>query len=106
MKTESIEKKESAPREKTRKGMCTLCTRESQCTFPSQPQLHDCDEFEGLSRSPVGVIESYLSHQARNRKSSAGTDDSLKGLCRNCDRREGCAFGKSDGGVWHCEEYL
>lgn len=28
------------------------------------------------------------------------------GLCANCANRETCLIPKSEGGVWHCEEYV
>lgn len=106
MKTESIEKHQSLLQEKTTNGTCTLCARESQCTFLSRPHLHECDEFEGLSKNPIGVIETYLSQIARNPKPSHQTNQSLKGLCKTCEIQEGCTFIKADGGVWHCEEFI
>ncbi len=33
----------------------------------------------------------------------AGED---RGLCANCAKRETCLLPKSEGGVWHCEEYV
>ena len=30
----------------------------------------------------------------------------FKGLCMNCANRYNCLLPKSEGGVWHCEEYL
>lgn len=32
--------------------------------------------------------------------------ESLKGLCLNCANRETCKFQRSEGGVWHCQEYV
>ncbi len=29
-----------------------------------------------------------------------------RGLCVNCARRLECPFPHSEGGVWHCEEYV
>jgi len=29
-----------------------------------------------------------------------------EGLCVNCAKREVCLLPKSEGGVWHCEEYM
>jgi len=31
--------------------------------------------------------------------------DKLVGLCVDCEARHNCTFPKSEGGVWHCEEY-
>jgi hypothetical protein len=27
------------------------------------------------------------------------------GLCCNCENNETCQIPKTEGGVWHCEEY-
>ena len=32
--------------------------------------------------------------------------EELKGLCVNCANRYTCLFPKSEGGVWHCQEYV
>jgi len=29
-----------------------------------------------------------------------------KGLCANCANRSTCLLPRSEGGVWHCEEYV
>jgi hypothetical protein len=28
-----------------------------------------------------------------------------RGLCRNCQKREGCELPKPEGGIWRCEAY-
>lgn len=33
-------------------------------------------------------------------------EEFYKGLCMNCANRHECLLPKSEGGVWHCEEYL
>jgi len=70
------------------------------------PHFYECDEFEGLSRNPVVVIETYLSQLSRNKKSSSRAGENLKGLCKLCEIQEGCTYKKADGGVWHCEEFV
>lgn len=32
--------------------------------------------------------------------------EELKGLCVNCANRSVCLLPKSEGGVWHCQEYV
>jgi len=87
-------------------GLCSLCTRGEDCTFSSRPLLHECDEFEGMSRNPVATIEAYMSHEARKKKQALPPVSSgPRGLCRNCENLEGCTYAKPEGGVWHCEEY-
>ncbi len=33
-------------------------------------------------------------------------DSQCKGLCTNCANRHTCLLPQSEGGVWHCEEYM
>lgn len=33
-------------------------------------------------------------------------ESEFKGLCLNCANRHTCLLPRSEGGVWHCEEYL
>jgi len=37
---------------------------------------------------------------------SAGDAGKCKGLCANCANRGSCLLPRSEGGVWHCEEYV
>lgn len=30
---------------------------------------------------------------------------SFAGLCVDCQNRNTCIYAKTNGGVWHCEEY-
>ncbi len=110
MKTEQLNGHKTSVMEKDVKtgrgeGLCSLCTRAQDCTFPSRPLLHGCEEFEGMARSPVDTIEAYMSQEAKRKKQSPPAPSSLKGLCRNCEILEGCTYSKPEGGVWHCEEY-
>jgi hypothetical protein len=51
------------------------------------------------------VEDRYQSDRTnRPRREKDGME--LKGLCVNCANRYTCLFPKSEGGVWHCEEYV
>ena len=41
-----------------------------------------------------------------NRGSRKEHGRELKGLCVTCANRQVCLFPKSEGGVWHCEEFV
>jgi hypothetical protein len=32
--------------------------------------------------------------------------EGYKDLCASCAKRDSCTVSKSEGGVWHCEEYV
>lgn len=48
--------------------------------------------------------------QDRNGRTGAGRHakdaKDCKGLCENCANRHTCLLPKSEGGVWHCEEFV
>ena len=46
-----------------------------------------------------------LANQAKQESPREGERE-FRGLCSNCANRQTCLLPKSEGGVWHCEEYL
>ena len=52
---------------------------------------------EGKEQSPA---------ERTSREGQKNDGDEFKGLCVNCANRHTCLFPKSEGGVWHCEEYV
>jgi hypothetical protein len=87
-------------------GLCMSCRNASVCTFPRDPAMPAfyCEEFE--IETPVSDItaekrQQFVTGPAAVKKDSSG----LAGLCIDCEGRKTCSFPKSEGGVWHCEEY-
>jgi hypothetical protein len=39
-------------------------------------------------------------------KRPAGNAKDCEGLCANCANRHTCLLPRSEGGVWHCEEFV
>lgn len=84
-------------------GLCTTCDHRSDCVFASaeiQPVVF-CEEF----------TDSMAEH-ARDREQkkarvdgTSPVDPMLRGLCVNCDNREGCVHEKPAGGISYCEDY-
>jgi hypothetical protein len=63
-----------------------------------------CEQFEIDTPVPVITVEKeqpFVAGPAGARKDSGR----LTGLCIDCEGRKNCSFPKSEGGVWHCEEY-
>lgn len=91
---------------KIRTGLCTTCESASSCKFPKYEEkpVVFCEEFDGYTRNEhvenpdVQAILTYVSVKPREGKLMAG-------LCSNCARRETCVYPKTEGGIWHCEEY-
>ncbi len=90
------------------RGLCSSCRSTLTCTFPRTPgqPILQCDEFDGYSFSPLDVspiprLPTALSPSSRPAEDS----NTLRGLCRDCERLRTCTYPKPEGGVWHCEEY-
>ena len=82
------------------RGLCSTCKNASGCVFPrsiEHPVMH-CDEFDG-HEGPKTIVTPRIVTVINDEKAE------FKGLCRNCENRNGCTYPKSEAGVWHCDEY-
>lgn len=83
------------------------CQIASECTFPRLPgrAVRQCEEFKGMDlRDERNPAEGSL--LPRSGFECDEVDYRTKmGLCWNCANHTNCTFPKSEGGVWHCEEY-
>jgi hypothetical protein len=88
------------------KGLCSGCKNAPGCVFPREPgkPLLECAEFEGFPSAPSSFPKANVP-PVDSPKGSAREKVKLKGLCKDCENRRTCTFPKSEGGVWHCEEY-
>lgn len=87
-------------------GLCMSCRNASVCTFPRDPAMPAfyCEQFE--IDTPVSVITAEQEQPFVMGSADIDKDSSrLVGLCIDCEGRKNCSFPKSEGGVWHCEEY-
>jgi hypothetical protein len=89
-------------------GLCGDCVRSETCTFPRDPghPVRSCEEFEGAvssagARRPLGVAASIFPADPDPLLAAPGE---LKGLCRQCARRQTCTYPKPPEGVWQCDE--
>ena len=85
-------------------GLCTTCVHEPTCTFTRKAgvPVMDCLEFDGETRVEVPKPRSAPSSSAH----AAEPPRREPGLCSWCENKPTCAFPKSVGGVWFCEEFL
>lgn len=89
-------------------GLCTTCNHAPSCVRMNNinmPVLY-CEEFDDYQpsreKSFKGFAEYGPAEIAEISKLSASRE---MGLCAFCDNQGNCAISKSEGGVWHCEEY-
>ena len=74
------------------------------------PKYSEVDklEWEWRGRGRIELVDDWLTVEAERTGESAVAEkisDLLRGLCCNCENNEICVIPKSEGGVWHCEEY-
>ncbi|MGB2866669.1 MAG: hypothetical protein WBC05_25285 [Sedimentisphaerales bacterium] len=87
-------------------GLCISCRNASSCTFPRDPAkpAFYCEEFE--IETTVSIIPPEKEQPLARGPAAVDKDSTgFVGLCSDCEGRQTCTFPKSEGGVWHCEEY-
>ena len=87
------------------KSLCSNCKHQGDCVFLSKTcePILECELYEcGLSEKPRLMVVKKSGVPAETQPES---DDSLLGLCINCENQRGCNLPKHPGGVWMCEEY-
>jgi hypothetical protein len=103
---EKVQKKETLFKKREYAGLCLTCVNAPDCIYIKNQKsvVLLCEEFNGYRDSPM---KATISNVLSKTTSDAWEVDfeKYKGLCANCEIRETCEFPKSEGGVWHCEEY-
>jgi hypothetical protein len=89
------------------RGLCATCAIGALCTFPRDPKrpVMNCDEFEGYEKGMKASMEAVHAAPSAPGDAAHPRDEKYKGLCSNCENRQGCTFPKPEGGVLNCEEY-
>jgi len=64
------------------------------------------NEMGGKSSKPRMHVGDSNTGERNEGNRNGGEVEVFKGLCMNCANRFDCLLPKSEGGVWHCEEYV
>lgn len=103
MVTAVCTKKDSSPKKtkSLRTGLCQNCNHGESCTITNQDgrDVHLCEEFDSYVPVLPKSIRSSLNINADS------SENTIKGLCANCENNSICSYAKTEGGVWQCEEY-
>ena len=84
-------------------GLCLTCNNAPDCFFRKRRGADAiyCEMFDNYvppkGGDGIAVTPALTTEAAEFGK--------FKGLCVNCAHRNACALSKSEGGIWHCEEY-
>ena len=83
-------------------GICLTCNHFEHCRLRPEERfpVWFCEQFDDYAPAD---------NPGRNPGGESPTPSAigkkLNGLCVNCELAADCALAKSEGGVWHCEEY-
>jgi len=85
-----------------RQGLCAYCSRKVLCVISNDNGLvFDCDEYDAGEECAPLLPFSTLGLSFNDEEE----EETLYGLCRQCQKRDGCQLRKMSGGIWHCDEY-
>ncbi|NIM12497.1 MAG: hypothetical protein GTO45_10350 [Candidatus Aminicenantes bacterium] len=90
--------------------ICSTCNHGELCVSKKTRQgpVWFCEEFDDyVPVKEQDVNEAgFLPAQSRVGPGTRENDTSqFKGLCINCESRFTCSNSRTQGGIWHCEEY-
>ncbi|MFH0801522.1 MAG: hypothetical protein V2A78_03925 [bacterium] len=91
-------------------GLCSACINEAGCTYGNteERQVIQCEQFELSMPSRQKITENEIWRVVKSMvkpSERAETDTHVWGLCKNCGDFPNCTYPRSEGGVWHCEDY-
>ena len=103
-KTEKTSKGKDAVLEVS--GLCVTCTSAETCMYRKNATsaIHYCEEFDDSRNVTVTKLRHTPPTLTPREEYKAPTG--MKGLCVNCEHVNTCEHAKTQGGVWHCENYL
>lgn len=86
-------------------GLCSTCRFAEECkpTTGAGSAVNFCEEFQ-VEHTPVRR-STGISSGSLDKPRLEGVAGQYKGLCIDCRNNTTCTFPKTEGGVWHCEEY-
>ena len=85
--------------------LCTTCNDTNLCKPNSRRPVLFCEEFDDYQPLPEKESISETDSKTKTVINSEIEEYKFLGLCINCDFRESCPLAKTEGGIWHCEEY-
>lgn len=91
-------------------GLCSACINEAGCTYGNteERRVIQCEQFELSMPYRQKTAENEIWQIVKSMvkpSASAETDAHVWGLCKNCGEFPNCTYPRSEGGVWHCEDY-
>lgn len=90
-------------------GLCVNCDRLPTCGFArsNRSAVLYCEEFHVVGGGAQAAMESVCpdGHECPPSAVERGNGSPRAGLCFDCLAAGSCSLSRSEGGIWHCEEY-
>ena len=85
-------------------SLCSTCKHAQQCTLKCKGEkpVFYCEEFDFDRPIAMNIVNPFQVHP-RPAKTNGKTQ--YVGLCSDCEDRHECGSAKTEGGIWHCQEY-
>jgi 5-methylcytosine-specific restriction endonuclease McrA len=82
-------------------SLCSTCIHAKNCILHREKNhpVFYCEHFDTGPSAPSAPAKQDAG------RAEESYDESLIGLCMNCEHRKTCKLPKPQGGVWHCEKY-
>ena len=85
-----------------RSGLCAYCEGRYNCSLSEDSGLvYECEDYRPAQEELAPMTFSTLVDEPEE----SLEDDTLHGLCAQCQKRDLCPLKYIRGGVWHCEEF-
>ena len=83
--------------------LCSTCRHGKDCTYKATADraIYYCEEFQIIPAEPAQPTVSC----EQDDTNKVCYDNTLMGLCVNCENNKTCKNATIEGGIWHCEEY-
>ncbi len=83
--------------------LCVSCNHLSLCQSKKNTvrPVYFCEEFDDY----IPPLSKIVQQEKKTTAYKDRIDNPNLGLCMNCAHRDDCGYSKSEGGIWHCEEY-
>jgi len=111
----ALEVPDSSRQEDDILDLCTTCNYMELCVRKKSLKrpIYYCEEFD-ISAPPTPPRPVAVRPPVKAAPGSSAEPETMAepdgkevytGICVNCDYRKECVRSRSEGGIWHCEEY-
>ena len=85
-------------------GLCLNCVHATECSYRANDRavVHTCGDHAVAADL---CVDDASTNRADAPPAAQESPAQGRGLCVNCEQRDGCMHADLEIGIWHCEEY-